>query len=80
MKADQKTESEVLAVLNKLMEAYSKQEVDGDLKLYAPDPDVVTIDTGIDDKRIGLDERKAQLERDFSQIKDISIQLGWHTM
>lgn len=45
-----------------------------------PDPDVVTIGTGADEKRIGLVERKAQLERDFAQVKDISIQLGWNSI
>lgn len=80
MKADIKTEAEVMAVLNQLMEAYKKQDLDGALELYAPDPDVVTIGTGIDEKRIGLADRKAQLERDFAQVKDISIQLGWHSI
>ena len=80
MKADTKTESEVMAVLNQLIEAYKEKDLDGALELYAPDPDVVTIGTGIDEKRIGLAERKAQLKRDFAQVEDISVQLGWHSV
>ncbi len=78
MKADAKTEAEVMAVLNQLIEAYKKQDLDGILALYAPDPDVVTIGTGVDEKRIGLVEKRAQLERDFAQVEDISVQLDWY--
>jgi len=80
MKADAKTEAEVMAVLNQLIEAYKKQDLDGILALYAPDPDVVTIGTGVDEKRIGLAERKVQLERDFAQVKEISVQMGWYSV
>ncbi len=80
MKANTKTEAEVMAVLNQLIEAYKKQDLDGALALYTPDPDVVTIGTGVDEKRIGLAERKAQLERDFTQVKEISVQLGWYSV
>ena len=65
MKADAKTEAEIMAVLNQLIEAYKKQDLDGALALYAPDPDVVTIGTGVDEKRVGLAERRTQLERDW---------------
>ena len=80
MKANTKTEAEVMVVLNQLIEAYKKQGLDGALALYAPDADVVTIGTGVDEKRVGLAERKAQLERDFAQVEDISIQLGWYSV
>ena len=80
MRADAKTEAMVMVVLNQLIEAYKKKDLDGALALYAPDPDVVTISTGVDEKRVGLVERKAQLERDFAQVEDISIQLGWYSV
>ena len=80
MKADAKTEAEVMTVLNQLMESYENQDLDGNLALYAPDPDLVTIGTGIDEKRIGLTERRAQLERDFAQIKGMSIQQDWYSI
>ena len=80
MKADAKTEAEVMAVLNQLIKAYKEQDVDGLLALYATDPDMVTIGTGVDEKRIGLAERRTQLERDFSQIKEISVKIGWYSV
>ena len=46
MKADTKTEAEVMAVLNQIMEAYGKQDLDGALELCAPDSDVITTGTG----------------------------------
>ena len=80
MKADAKAEAEVMAVLNQLIEAYKEQDVDASLALYATDPDMVTIGTGVDEKRIGLVDRRNQLERDFAQIKDISVNMDWYSV
>ena len=46
MKADPKTEAEVMNVMNQSMEAFVKRDLDALLALYAPDPDVVVIGTG----------------------------------
>ncbi len=80
MKADPKTEAAVMNVMNQLIEAYAKRDLDAALALFAPDPDLVTIGTGRDEKRIGLAERKAQFERDFAQAEDVSIKLAWHSV
>ena len=80
MKADPKTEAAVIAVMNKLIEAFEKRDLDSGLALFAPDPDVVFIGTGGDEKCIGLAEIKAELERAFAQSKEASIQLGWHSV
>ena len=80
MKADAKTEAEVMAFLNRLIKSYKEQDVDGSLALYATDPDMVTIGTGVDEKRIGMADRRAQLERDFAQIKEISIDIDWYSV
>lgn len=77
MKADPKTEAAVMNVMNQMTEAYAKRDLDALLALWAPDPDVVGIGTGGDEKRIGLAERKTQLERDFAQSEAISVELGW---
>lgn len=50
------------------------------LALYATGPDMVTIGTGVDEKRIGMADRRAQLERDFAQIKEISIDIDWYSV
>ena len=80
MKANAKTEAEVMAVMNQYNEAYARRDVDGVLALFAPDPDVVTIGTGQDEKCVGLAEIRAQLERDFAQSEAVSIEFSWHSV
>ena len=80
MKADAKTEAAVMAVMNKFIEAFEKRDLDSGLALFAPDPDVVFIGTGGDEKCIGLAEIKAELKRAFTQSEQASIQLGWHSV
>jgi uncharacterized protein (TIGR02246 family) len=78
MKADTETEAAVMAVMHKLFEAFEKRDLNGGLALFAPDPDVVFIGTGGDEKCIGLAEIRAEFERAFTQSEQASIQLGWH--
>jgi len=80
MKADAKTEAEVMDTINKFNEAYVSKDLDGALKFLAPDPDGVFIGTGLDEKRLGLEEVKRQLKRDFAQSDDLSWDSGWHTV
>jgi ketosteroid isomerase-like protein len=80
MKADTKTENEVLAVLNKMSEAYARRDIDGIRAVVAPDPDVVMFGTGADEKRVGRAEIQAQAERDWSQTEATSFQLGEHAV
>ena len=80
MKADAKTEAEVMSTLRKLVEGYKSRHMDSVLSCYAPDPDLVYIGTGVDEKRIGLDEVRVQLERDLAQSEAISIELGWNSV
>jgi len=72
-----KIEAAVMNVMNQHVEAYAKRDLDALLSLFAPDPDVVFIGTGGDEKRIGLAEIKAQFERDFAQSETVSVELGW---
>jgi ketosteroid isomerase-like protein len=75
MKADTKTEAEVLAVLSKMSEAYARRDTNGIQAVLAPDSDVVMFGTGADEKRIGVAEIQAQAERDWSQTEAASFQL-----
>lgn len=45
MKADPKTEAEVMNVVNQYIEAHAKRDLDAVLAVFAPDPDVVLIGT-----------------------------------
>jgi len=80
MKANTKTEVEVMAVINQFIESFQKQDLDGNLALYASDDDVVTIGTGADEKCVGLAEIKAEGERAFAQSEMRSIQLSWYSV
>jgi hypothetical protein len=51
MKADDTTEKEVIAVLNKFSETYSNHDSNGLLSLIAPDNDVVVYGLEPDEKR-----------------------------
>ena len=77
MKADAKTEAAVKAALSKFAEGYTKRDLEGVLALFAPDSDVVMFGTGVDEKRVGLAEIKAQAERDWSQSEATSLTYGW---
>jgi uncharacterized protein (TIGR02246 family) len=80
MKADAKTEAEVMKVLNRFIEAFNKRDLDSGLELFAPDPDVVFIGTGGDEKSVGLAEIRAEFERAFAQSEQASIQLDWYSV
>ncbi len=80
MKADNKTEAEVIDVLNKAFEAYTQRDIDRLLAFFVPDPDLVMFGTGADEKRVGLTEVKAQAERDWSQSEASSLEFGWHSV
>jgi uncharacterized protein (TIGR02246 family) len=78
MKANAKTETAVLAVLNKFMETYQQRDIEGLMGLFAPDDDQIMFGTGIDEKRIGRDQIRFQAERDWSQTEALAFNLNWH--
>jgi ketosteroid isomerase-like protein len=73
MQASPQTQAAVEATLSQWADAYSKRDLDRALALIAPDDDVVGIGTGQDEWRVGTEEFKAQLERDFSQAEALSV-------
>ncbi len=77
MKADAQTEAAVKTVLDGFAENYAKRDLEGVLSLFAPDSDVVMYGTGADEKRVGLAEIKAQVERDWSQSDATSVTYEW---
>ncbi|MBI1885455.1 MAG: nuclear transport factor 2 family protein [Chloroflexi bacterium] len=80
MKADSKTEAEVMAVLNKMSEAYASRDGEGVLSVFAPDSDVVMYGTGADEKRIGREEIRGQVQRDWAQSEAATLEWGWHSV
>jgi ketosteroid isomerase-like protein len=80
MKADAKTEAEVLATLDQFWEAYAKRDLVSVIALLAPDPDLSMFGTGADERRVGLREWVAQMERDWSQSEAMWVELGWRSV
>jgi hypothetical protein len=49
MKADKKTEAEVITIINGFIGAYTRHDVEGTLAFLTPDPDLLLIGTGVDE-------------------------------
>ncbi len=78
MKANEKTEADVLNTMNKYMDAYQKRDIDELMRLFAPDDDQVHFGTGADERRIGRDQLKIQAEQDWSQTDALNFNITWH--
>jgi ketosteroid isomerase-like protein len=74
MRASPQTQAAVEATLRQWAEAYTARDLDQALALIAPDDDVVGIGTGQDEWRVGLEQFRAQIERDFSQAEALSVE------
>jgi len=73
LKADQKTQSEVLQSFKGMFEAYKKKDLQATLSFWAPDPDVVVVGTGEDEKGMGITYLTESLKRDWAQGEVQSI-------
>lgn len=78
MKANKEIEAGVMATLNNFIKTYEQRDMKGVLAFLVPDPDVIVIGTGADEKRIGLDEIKLQIERDWFQSGVTTIEILTH--
>jgi ketosteroid isomerase-like protein len=67
MKADQRTTAEVTQTFKAMFEAYKKKDLQATLSYWAPDPDLVAIGTGADEKAVGLTQFTESLKRDWAQ-------------
>ncbi len=73
LKADQKTQSEVLQSFKGMFEAYKKKDLQATLSYWALDPDIVVIGTGEDEKGMGTSYLTESLQRDWAQGEVQSI-------
>ena len=74
MQAARQTVAEIQSVLDRFCEGYGNKDIDILLSLFDPDPDVLVIGTGEDEKRTGLEEIKIQFERDFCQSDQLTVE------
>jgi class 3 adenylate cyclase/ketosteroid isomerase-like protein len=77
VKADPETEAAVLDVLNRFAQWYAQHDVDKLMSLYAPDPDLLTIGTGIHEKSVGPEQLRRKFEVDLAQAESVSMETRW---
>lgn len=80
MKADTKTETEVIAVLNKFISAYHDKDLPGILALFATDSDVIFYGNGEDEKSIGIEGIREQAEHDWAHDASIYLEVRWSSV
>ena len=71
-------EATIIGVLNDFMDVWESRDVDAIMSYFAPSPTLCLYGTGADEKRVGLDEVRAQLLRDFSQSESLTCALNWN--
>jgi ketosteroid isomerase-like protein len=67
----------VMDVMNKMTDAYTKRDTSAFLSYIDPAANVVMFGTGADEKRVGIDQIKAQLIRDWSQSTAATMKYTW---
>lgn len=77
MKADSRTEAEVKATLQTLTDGFRKRDLKAFSECFAPDADVVLYGTGADEKRIGPEQIRTQVQRDWAQSESAAMLLDW---
>ena len=75
MNANSTIHAEVKAALDTWANSYIQRDIERLLSCIAPDVDVVMFGTGVDEKRIGLTEIRAQAERDWAQTDAAAFNL-----
>ena len=73
MRANAQTTKEVDATIKNLADAYKKRSLAELMECFAPDPDVVLFGTGADEKRIGHEQIRNQVERDWDQTESVAM-------
>jgi class 3 adenylate cyclase len=76
MKADPRTEAEVMQVFSRMVETMSSGDADGAVALFANDPEVFLLGTGADESRRGIAAIREQIMRDLGQADSLSWAFG----
>lgn len=66
-----------MAVPYKFAECFARRDIAALVALFSPSPDVVYIGTGSDERRVGIDQVRAQLQRDLDQADEILFRFDW---
>ena len=77
MNADAETQNQVTKTLQAFTDAYAGRDLDRFLACFSSTREVVIYGTGPDEKRVGLDQIRTQVARDWSQSESASFTLHW---
>lgn len=80
MKADARTAGDVDGAIKRFADAYKARNLKNLMECFVPDPDVVLYGTGADEKRVGLEQVRAQVERDWAQTESIELSVAWKSI
>ena len=80
MKADSRTEEEVKTILRSFTDTYRNRDMKAFFECIAPDADVVMYGTGADEKCIGPEQIRIQIERDWAQSESAVLLFDWTTV
>jgi len=77
MKTDEATRNEVTSVLNKLADALKTKDLEAFMKLFANEPNMLTI--GLEEKElnVGNNSLKDRMKKTFEEAHSISLKYGW---
>lgn len=71
-------EAKVMGALNDFMDAWELRDVEEIMSHFSTSPTLSLYGTGADEKRVGRDEVREQLARDFAQSESLSATLDWN--
>lgn len=77
---DDIAEVEITELINKYFDAYKKKDRDKALSCYANEPSTVVIGSETGEKRVGYEELKEQIAKDFKKYEFTKIDLPWKTV
>jgi len=80
MRADTRTAGDVDGAIKRFADAYKARDLKNLMECFVPDPDVVLYGTGADEKRVGLEQVRAQVERDWAQTESIELSISWKSI
>jgi class 3 adenylate cyclase len=66
-----------LAVPYKFAESFARRDINALVSLFTASPDVIYIGTGSDERRVGIDQVRRQLQRDLDQADEILFRFDW---
>ena len=69
--------AEVRITLDSFFEAYGRGDLDEIMSYYLDDERIIGMGTGADERNLGWEEHKAQIERDLSQSSSRRVTIDW---